>query len=232
MVDDDLSVRVLLIEDDVRLAATIQRAFKDSAMAVDLRHEGEAGVEAALAVDYDAIVLDVMLPGLDGLAVSQRLRAHGVASPILMLTAKDSVDDRVAGLERGADDYLVKPFAIRELIARVRALARRHLLHRNKVLRFGQAELDTSARMLLVAGAPVVLTNKEYSVLEYFLLNPGLLLTRDQIVDHVWNYDFEGGGDNLVEVYIGRLRRKVVAAGAADPFETVRGAGYRLRRTQ
>jgi len=231
LVGDDLMVRVLLIEDDLRLAATIRRAFEASAMATDLRHDGEAGVDAALSVDYDVIVLDVMLPGLDGLAVSQRLRREGVAIPILMLTAKDSIDDRVAGLERGADDYLVKPFAMRELIARMRALTRRHLIHRTRVLGFGQAELDTSARTLTVGGQPVILTNKEYSILEYFLLNAGIVVTRDQIVDHVWNYDFEGGGDNLVEVYIGRLRRKLATAGAADPFDTVRGAGYRLRKS-
>jgi len=212
LVGDDLMVRVLLIEDDLRLAATIRRAFEASAMATDLRHDGEAGVDAALSVDYDVIVLDVMLPGLDGLAVSQRLRREGVAIPILMLTAKDSIDDRVAGLER--------------------ALTRRHVIHRTKVLGFGQAELDTSARTLTVGGQPVILTNKEYSILEYFLLNAGIVVTRDQIVDHVWNYDFEGGGDNLVEVYIGRLRRKLMAAGASDPFDTVRGPGYRLRRSQ
>jgi len=141
LVGDDLMVRVLLIEDDLRLAATIRRAFEASAMATDLRHDGEAGVDAALSVDYDVIVLDVMLPGLDGLAVSQRLRREGVAIPILMLTAKDSVDDRVAGLERGADDYLVKPFAIRELIARV-ALSGQDLSGSNRA----QGSLRTGAR--------------------------------------------------------------------------------------
>jgi len=223
-------MRVLLVEDDVRLAAALERALKEAAIASDLRLDGPTGVEAALSTAYDAVVLDVMLPGLDGFAACRALRAKGVATPILLLTARDAIDDRVTGLEGGADDYLVKPFAIRELVARIRALTRRHLSHRGRELRFGAAELDTGARTLTVAGQPIAITSKEYAILEYFLLNAGMVLTRDQVVDHVWNYDFDGGGDNLVEVYIGRLRRKLLAAGAPDPFETVRGAGYRLQR--
>jgi len=222
-------MRVLVVEDDVRLADTIRRAFEESAFAVDVVSDGDAALAAGLTAAYDAIVLDVMLPKLDGFAVSHALRARRVSTPILMLTARDTIDDRVAGLEGGADDYLVKPFAVRELTARVRALARRHLSERTRVLRFGDAVLDTAAQTLAVGGQPVVLTAKEYAILEHFLLNPGVLLTRDQIVDHAWNHDFEGGGDNLVEVYVGRLRRKLAAAGESDPFITVRGAGYRLR---
>jgi DNA-binding response OmpR family regulator len=187
-------------------------------------------VEAALGTDYDAVVLDVMLPSMDGFTAARILRDRGVSTPILMLTARDSIDDRVAGLEGGADDYLVKPFAIRELLARVRALARRHLIKRSKELRFGSAVLDTGSRILTAAGQPVALTTKEYAILEYFLLNLGLVLSREQILNHVWNYDFEGGGDNLVEVYIGRLRRKLAEAGESNTFQTVRGAGYRLIR--
>ena len=222
-------MRVLVVEDDRRLAASLRRSLIESRMAVDLAHDGEEGLAAASSTPYDVIVLDIMLPRLDGLEVTRRLREHGVETPILMLTARDGVDDRVGGLEAGADDYLVKPFAVRELTARVRALARRHLSERTRVLRFGDAVLDTAAQTLAVGGQPVVLTAKEYAILEHFLLNPGVLLTRDQIVDHAWNHDFEGGGDNLVEVYVGRLRRKLAAAGESDPFITVRGAGYRLR---
>jgi DNA-binding response OmpR family regulator len=143
-----------------------------------------------------------------------------------MLTARDSVDDRVGGLEAGADDYLVKPFAMREVVARIRALARRHLPERGGSLTAGKVSLDTGGHILKVDGKVVELTAKEFAILEYFLLNRGRLLTRTQIIEHVWDYDFEGGR-NLVEVYVGRLRRKLTEAGAPDPFATVRGAGYR-----
>jgi DNA-binding response OmpR family regulator len=167
-----------------------------------------------------------MLPGLDGLEVSRRLRNARVHTPILMLTARDSVDDRVSGLESGADDYLVKPFAMREVVARIRALARRHLPQRSGVLTAAKVTLDTGAHILRVSGKVVELTSKEFAILEYFLLNQGRLLTRSQIIEHVWDYDFDGGR-NLIEVYVGRLRRKLIEAGGADPFVTVRGAGYR-----
>ena len=149
-------------------------------------------------------------------------------APILMLTARDSVDDRVLGLESGADDYLVKPFALREVVARIKALARRQLVDRTSMLTAGAAALDTAAHRLEVAGRSVVLTPKEYAILEYFMLNQGRLLTRDQIIEHVWDYDFEGGR-NLIETYVNRLRSKLTRAGAADPFVTVRGSGgYRF----
>jgi DNA-binding response OmpR family regulator len=144
-----------------------------------------------------------------------------------MLTARDAVDDRVRGLEAGADDYMVKPFAMRELLARIRALARRHLPDRTSVLTAGDIVLDTAAHTLKVSDTYVELTAKEFAILDFFMHHPGRLLTRAQIIDHVWDYDFEGG-HNLVEVYMGRLRRKLIAAGAGDPFVTVRGAGYRL----
>jgi DNA-binding response OmpR family regulator len=189
-------------------------------------HDGEEGLEAARTTAYDVIVLDVMLPGLDGMEVSRRMREARVHTPILMLTARDSVDDRVRGLESGADDYLVKPFAMREVVARIRALARRHLPQRSGLLRAGKVTLDTGAHVLRVDGNLVELTTKEFAVLEYFLLNQGRLLTRGQIIEHVWDYDFDGGR-NLIEVYVGRLRRKLIEAGGSDPFVTVRGSGYR-----
>ncbi len=196
-------------------------------MAVDVVHDGEAALAAAASTTYDAIVLDVMLPRIDGFAVTRGLRDERVATPILMLTARDSVDDRVEGLEAGADDYLVKPFALREVIARLRALARRHVPGRKAQLRAGKLLLDTAAHLVSVEGKPVELTAKEFAILEYFLLNQGRLLTRTQILEHVWDYDFDGGS-NLIEVYVGRLRGKLVRAGAGDPFVTVRGAGYRF----
>jgi DNA-binding response OmpR family regulator len=193
---------------------------------VEVAHDGKEGLAAGLTAAYDVIVLDVMLPGLDGYEVARRLRAERVGTPILMLTARDAVDDRVAGLEAGADDYLVKPFALREVVARLRALTRRHLPNRKAELRAGKVRLNSAAQVLTVDDRQVELTAREFAILEYFLLNQGRLLTRSQILEHVWDYDFDGGR-NLIEVYIGRLRRKLIEAGSGDPFVTIRGAGYR-----
>jgi DNA-binding response OmpR family regulator len=220
-------MRVLLIEDDRRLAASIQRGLGESGLAVDLAYDGDDGIAAALSVAYDVLVMDVMLPGANGLAVSRQLRQQKVSTPILMLTARDAVDDRVSGLEAGADDYMVKPFAMRELLARIRALARRHLPDRSSVLTVGDIVLDTAAHTLKVSGRNVEVTAKEFAILDFFMHHPGRLLSRTQIIEHVWDYDFDGG-HNLVEVYMGRLRRKLTEAGAADPCVTIRGAGYRL----
>jgi DNA-binding response OmpR family regulator len=219
-------MRVLIVEDDHRLASSLRRNLGETGIVADAVHDGEEGLEAARTTAYDVIVLDVMLPGLDGLEVSRRMREARVHTPILMLTARDSVDDRVRGLESGADDYLVKPFAMREVVARIRALARRHLPQRSGLLRAGKVTLDTGAHVLRVDGNLVELTTKEFAILEYFLLNQGRLLTRGQIIEHVWDYDFDGGR-NLIEVYVGRLRRKLIEAGGSDPFVTVRGSGYR-----
>jgi two-component system OmpR family response regulator len=219
-------VRVLVVEDDRRLAASLRRSLMESRMAVDVAHNGEDGLEAARTTPYDVIVLDLMLPRLDGLEVTRRLREEKVEVPILMLTARDGVDDRVSGLEAGADDYLVKPFALREVVARLRALSRRHVPNRKSQLRAGKLLLDTAAHILTVGGKEIDLTAKEFAILEYFLLNQGRLLTRSQILEHAWDYDFDGGR-NLIEVYIGRLRKKLIEAGGHDPFVTVRGSGYR-----
>jgi two-component system OmpR family response regulator len=220
-------MRVLIVEDDRRLAASLRRSLIESRMSVDVMHDGDDGLAAATSTPYDAIVLDLMLPRLNGFEVTRRLREQSVDTPILILTGRDAVDDRVAGLEAGADDYLVKPFALREVVARLRALTRRHLSNRKAQLRAGNLLLDTAAHTLNVDGKEVDLTTKEFAILEYFLLNKGMLLTRSQILEHAWDYDFEGGR-NLIEVYIGRLRKKLVDAGAGDPFVTVRGSGYRF----
>jgi two-component system, OmpR family, response regulator len=219
-------MRVLIVEDDRRLAASLRRSLIESRMSVDVMHDGDDGLAAATTTSYDAIVLDLMLPRLNGFDLTRRLRERSVDTPILILTGRDAVDDRVAGLEAGADDYLVKPFALREVVARLRALTRRHLPNRKAQLRAGSVLLDTGAHTLTVDGRVVDLTTKEFAILEYFLLNQGMLLTRSQILEHAWNYDFEGGR-NLIEVYIGRLRKKLVDAGGGDPFLTVRGSGYR-----
>ncbi len=221
-------MRVLIVEDDHRLAASVRRGLEDAGFATDVVFDGEEALAAALATPYDVILLDVMLPKIDGLEVSRQLRSRRMHAPILMLTARDSIDDRVGGLESGADDYLVKPFALREVVARIKALSRRHLSDRTAVLTAGPVALDTSAHRLTVGGQQVELTPKEYAILEYFMLHQGQLLTRDQVIKHVWDYDFEGGR-NLVETYVNRLRSKLAGAGASDPFATVRGArGYRF----
>ncbi len=224
---DGEKMRVLLVEDDHRLAASLRRGLEEAGFAVDTAYDGEEALSSATGTPFDLIVLDVMLPRLDGLEVSRRLRQQRVHVPILMLTARDSVDDRVRGLEAGADDYLVKPFALRELVARMNALLRRHIPDRTSVLRSGPVLLDVGKHELRVNDQVVGLTAKEFAILEYFMLNQGRLLTRNQIIEHVWNYDFDGG-HNLIEVYVGRLRRKLTGAGADDPFVTVRGYGYRF----
>ncbi len=220
-------MRVLLVEDDQRLASSLRRGLGECGMAVDAVHRGDDALAAASSTPYDVIVLDVLLPGKSGLEVAREIRSHKVGTPILMLTALDAVEDRVRGLEAGADDYLVKPFAVRELIARLRALARRHLPDRTAVLQVGLLVLDTGAHSLTVHGLDVPLTAKEFAILEFFMHNPGRLLTRSQVLEHAWDYDFDGGR-NLIEVYMARLRRKLSVAGVKDPFATVRGAGYRL----
>jgi two-component system, OmpR family, response regulator len=221
-------VRTLIVEDDLRLATTLKRGFMEADVSTDIVGNGDEALAAAEGDSFDAIILDVMLPGRrDGFQICTELRRRKVRTPVLMLTARDAVEDRVRGLEAGADDYLVKPFAFQELLARVRALTRRHLEDRTAILGVGALSLNTAARQVTVAGEPVVLTAKEFSILEYFLHNPGRLLTRTQIENHVWNYDFDSDS-NLVEVYVGRIRRKLSRLGITKLLVTVRGAGYRL----
>lgn len=220
-------MRILVVEDEQRLAATLRRGLTEIGFAVDVAYEGDDGLAAALSTPYDVLVLDLMLPKLDGLLLTRELRSRRVPTPILMLTARDSLDDRVKGLGAGADDYLGKPFAMRELVARIRALARRQLPDRTEVLQAGPIAMDTSAHTVRVCGQPVELTAKEFAVLQFFLLHQRQLLTRSQIIENVWNYDFDGGR-GLIEVYVGRLRRKVQEAGGSDPFVTLRGVGYRF----
>ncbi len=219
-------MRILIVEDDRRLGASLRRGLEEAGLAVDVVQDGEDGLAGGLATPYDTIVLDVMLPSLDGFQVCRRLRERRVRTPVLMLTGRDAVDDRVRGLEAGADDYLVKPFALRELIARIRALSRRHLPDRTASLAAGPVALDTGGHLLRVQGKPVDLTAKEFAILEHLLLNRGRVVTRSQILESVWDYEFDGGR-NLIEVYIGRIRKKIAEAGGGDPIVTVRGAGYR-----
>lgn len=220
-------MRVLVVEDDEQVAGSLQRGLRELGMAVDTVGDGVEALAAAEAAPYDVIVLDVMLPGRDGYEVAQTLRRRRVGARVLMLTGRTAVDDRVQGLDAGADDYLAKPFALKELAARIRALTRRDLVDRTAILRAGPILLDTGARRLTVGNRAVELTAKEYAVLEFFMLHRGLVLTRDQVLDNVWDWDADSS-QNLVEAYISRLRRKLVAAGTADPWTTLRGAGYRF----
>jgi two-component system OmpR family response regulator len=220
-------LRILIVEDDERLASSLHRGLEEAGMAVDTVADGEEALHMAASAAYDVIVLDVMLPVRDGFSVARGLREKRVDSPILMLTGRGAVEDRVHGLEVGADDYLVKPFALRELIARIKALSRRHLPDRASVLAAGSIQLDTTAHRVTVADSEVGLTAKEFAILEFFMLHQGQLLSREQILENVWDWDLEDGR-NLVEVYIGRLRRKLTDAGVSDPLVTIRGAGYRF----
>lgn len=220
-------MRVLVVEDDERIAEFIEHGLREEGHAIDIARDGEEALDWAAVVDFDAIVLDIMLPKRDGLEVTRTLRAKGVRTPILMLTARDTIDDRVAGLDSGADDYLVKPFAFAELLARLRALGRREPVLADTVLRLADLEVDTTTRAVIRAGHEIALTNKEYALLEYLLRHPNQVLTRSMIGERVWNYDFDNV-TNVIDVHIRYLRRKL-----DDPFDvkliqTVRGAGYRI----
>ncbi len=221
-------MRILVVEDEHQLAAVLTQGLTEQGYAVDLAHDGETGLGLAEVEPYDLLILDVMLPGLDGYALCRRLRAQGRHMPVLMLTARDAVDDRVAGLDSGADDYLTKPFAFRELLARIRALLRRDGRSREAVLRAGDLTLDPATREVRRGGRAIELTSKEYAVLEYLLHHPNRVLTRTQIAEHVWDYDFVAMS-NVIDVYIRSLRRKLGDDDGARLLHTVRGAGYQLR---
>jgi len=221
-------VRILLVEDEVKFAGVLRRGLQEHGYAVDVAYDGDDGYELARLEPYDLVVLDLMLPGVDGFTVCRRLRSEQRNMPILMLTARDTVDDRVAGLDCGADDYLTKPFAFRELLARTRALLRRDGATRDPVLRVADLELDTVSHQVRRAQQPVELTTKEYAVLEYFVRNPNRVLSRAQIAEHVWSYDFVAMS-NVVDVYVGYLRRKLGDDREPRLLRTIRGSGYQLR---
>jgi two-component system OmpR family response regulator len=221
-------MRVLVVEDELQMASLIRHGLLKEGLAVDIAANGEDSLWMAGAVDYDAIVLDVMLPGIDGFETCRQIRAKGVRAPVLMLTARDSVDDRVAGLDSGADDYLVKPFAFAELLARLRALARRGELERPGVLEVGDLRLDPASRRVWRGDSEVNLSAKEFQLLETFMRHPGEVLSRYQLLEHAWDYDYENRS-NIVDVYVRYLRDKIDRPFGVSQLETVRGAGYRLR---
>ena len=213
-----------MVEDEPRMAGLLKRALQEEGHAVDVAADGREGLWLAAENTYGAIVLDVMLPGLDGIGVCRQLREAGSWVPVLMLTARDGVGDRVRGLDAGADDYLVKPFSLLELAARLRALARRDDRSRPVILAEGDLRLDPAAKRAWRAGTELQLSPKEFSLLELFLRHPGQVLTRLQIIEAVWDFAYDGGS-NVVDQYVKYLRRKI---GWHD-IETVRGRGYRLR---
>ena len=225
---DNGFVRVLVVEDELRMASLIRRGLVKEGLAVDVAQKGEDALWMAQATPYDVLVLDVMLPGLNGFEACRRLRESGVWTPVLMLTARDSVEDRVAGLDTGADDYLVKPFAFAELLARLRALARRGSLERPSVLEVGDLRLDPATRRVWRGSVPIQLSAKEFALLETFMRRPDEVLSRLHLLEHAWDFAYENRS-NVVDVYIGHLRNKIDEPFGRRSLETVRGAGYRLR---
>jgi two-component system OmpR family response regulator len=221
-------MRVLIVEDEARMAGLIRRGLQREGMAVDVAGTGEDALWKGEAVEYDAIVLDLMLPGIDGFEVCRRLREAGVWSPILILTARDAVEHRVAGLDRGADDYLTKPFSYAELLARLRALVRRGRPRRPTVLEAGDLRLDPATRRAWRGEREIALSTKELAVLEAFMRRPGEVLSRFQLLEHAWDYEYENRS-NVVDAYVRLLRGKIDRPFGTESIETVRGAGYRLR---
>jgi len=221
-------MRVLVVEDERRLAGIIKRGLMEEGYAVDNAYDGEEAQFMAETTAYDLMILDIMLPRKDGITVCQELRMKNVNIPILMLTAKDSVEDRVKGLDSGADDYQVKPFAFSELLARIRALLRREGLPRSPKLQVGKLIMYTLTREVWVGQKKVDLTTREYSILEYFMRRPNVVATRTMLEENVWDYEFEGIS-NIIDVYVRRLRSKIDEDGKESLIQTVRGAGYRLR---
>ncbi len=221
-------MRILVVEDEKKLAGFIRRALKEDGHAVDLCHDGRQGRDLASKEDYDAVVLDLMLPGAGGLDVLQDLREQGRRMPVLVLTARDSVEDRVKGLDRGADDYLTKPFALDELRARLRALLRRGKEGGASTLRFADVSMDLLERSVRRGSRSVVLTAREFALLEYFLRHPRRVLTRTSIAEHVWDYNFDWQS-NVVDVFIAAVRRKLEEQGEPRLIHTLRGVGYVLR---
>jgi heavy metal response regulator len=220
-------MRILVVEDERRIASFIKQGLEEERYAVDVVYDGEEALDWADAADYDLIVLDVLIPKKDGIQVCRELRTQGNKVPILMLTARDAIEDRVRGLDSGADDYLVKPFAFQELLARIRALLRRSGEVKIPRLQVGDLVLDTIAHRATRSGRVIELTAREYALLEFLMRHPGQVLSRTQIAEHVWNYDFFSTS-NVVDVYIRYLRRKVDKGFEIKLIQTVRGVGYKI----
>jgi two-component system, OmpR family, response regulator len=223
-----VAVRVLVVEDELKLASLIRKGLREEGLLADVAVKGEDAIWMAAASPYDAIVLDVMLPGIDGFETCRSLREQGVRTPILMLTARDAVEDRIAGLDTGADDYLAKPFDFGELLARLRALARRGPAERGTILRVGDLELEPATRRVRRGEQAVSLSTKEFQLLEVFMQHPDEVLSRYQLLEGAWDSGYEHRS-NVIDVYVRNLREKIDRPFGIQTLETVRGAGYRLK---
>jgi two-component system OmpR family response regulator len=221
-------MRILVVEDEVKMARLIKRGLRDEGRAADVASSGEDALWMAAATDYDVIVLDVTLPGIDGFETCRRLRQDGVWTPVVMLTARDAIEDRIAGLDGGADDYLAKPFSFSELLARLRALSRRGPVEQPTILCAGNLRLDPAGRRVWRQDSEITLSTKEFSLLEAFMRRPGEALTRFYLLERAWDYDYENRS-NVIDVYVRNLRTKIDRPFGTRTIETVRGTGYRLR---
>jgi heavy metal response regulator len=223
-----MPVRLLVVEDENKVASFIKKGLEEEGYAVDLAADGEAGLAMALARVHDLIILDIRLPKLDGLQVLQMLRQDKITTPVLLLTVRATIEDKVLGLDAGADDYLTKPFAFQELVARVRALLRRRAETEPTILQVSDLSLDPARRTVTRGGAKIDLTAREFSLLDYFMRNPGRVLTRTMIAEHVWDYSFDTS-TNIIDVYVNYLRKKIDAEREPKLLHTVRGVGYMLQ---
>jgi heavy metal response regulator len=221
-------VRILVVEDERKVASFIKKGLEEEGYAVDVAADGEEGLVLALTRVHDLIILDVRLPKIDGLGVLQALRHDSVTAPVLLLTVRATIEDKVLGLDAGADDYLTKPFAFQELVARVRALLRRRMEAEPTVLRIGDLTLDPARRTVTRGGEKIDLTPREFALLDYFMRNPGRVLTRTMIAEHVWDYSFDTS-TNVIDVYVNYLRKKVDAGREPKLLHTMRGVGYVLK---
>ena len=222
-------MRALIVEDEPGIADFVRRGLTEAGYAVDVANTGSSGLDNALSFEYDVVVLDIMLPGMDGIEMLRKMRKKGIGVPVLLLTARDGIDSRISGLDSGADDYLVKPFAFGELLARLRAIMRRtREVRPDGAIRFFDLEMDLSRRLVTRAGNQVELSYREFQLLEYFLRNADQVLSRRQIADHVWGSDLYTDS-NVVDVYVGYLRHKLEASDEGRIIHTVRGVGYTLR---
>ena len=221
-------MRLLVVEDEKKVSGFIKKGLQEEGYAVDVAFDGKTGLQMAMDRVHDLIVLDIHLPGMDGLSLLHQLRMAKVSTPVLLLTVRANIEDKVLGLDAGADDYLTKPFAFQELVARIRALLRRQTEAKLPVLRFADLTLDPARRIVLRGAKKIDLTAKEYALLDYFIRNPGRVLTRTMIVDHVWDYNFDSM-TNIIDVYVNYLRRKIDSDREHKLIHTVRGVGYVLK---
>jgi heavy metal response regulator len=220
-------MRILIAEDDRKVAGFLKKGLKEEQYAVDVCYDGEEALFQAQVNQYDLIILDVMLPKKNGFAVCKAIREEGILSPILMLTARDQLEDKVKGLQEGADDYLTKPFAFEELLARIQALLRRTQDYKTKTLKVGDLEMDPVSRKITREGKTITLTGKEYALLEYLMRNKGRVITQSMIIDHVWDMHYDGLS-NVVNVYINHLREKIDKGFSQKYIHTIRGVGYKI----